>query len=238
MVGSDEQGGTNPWGRVPPPPSGEVPPPPAGTSPPAGAPAAGSDDYPGGTGWQDGGSTDLGGPDGMDPGSSPFPPPRRRIRIGTILRFGFLAVIAGSALYAWLGSADRDGDGSITRAGDLAATELRAGDCFDDPGMQEEIDGVRALPCDEPHDHEIYHEFEHADGDAPPSPEVVNQRIGEECVRAFDTFVGTVYMESDLDFFTFEPTEEGWRQGDRTVQCALYAMDGSKLNGSARDARR
>lgn len=205
---------------------GTVPPPPSSGQQP-------EDFYPGGTGWQEGSGFDP-----SDPASSPFPPPRRRVGIGTLLRLGLVLVVVGAGVVGWLGRADRDQDGAVTRAGELSAMELRVGDCFNDPGDQPEVAAVQAIPCAEPHDNEVFHAFQYADADSPPTQEAAYQRISEECLPAFNAFVGTPYEESDLDFFTFEPTEAGWRDGDRTVLCSVYAMDGSQLTGSARGAAR
>lgn len=212
---------------------GALPPPPGGGQP--------QGDYPGGTGWQEIGGAGPAYPGGggpSDPASSPFPPPRRRGRVGMVLRVGVVVVLGGIALASFLGRADRDDEGAVDRAGELSAMDLRVGDCFDDPGDAPEVAAVQAVPCAEPHDNEVFHEFQHPDADSPPSQDAAFQRIGEECIPAFNTFVGKAYEESELDFFTFEPTEAGWREGDRTVQCSVYAMDGSKLTGTARGAAR
>lgn len=220
--------------------AGTLPPPPVGDGF-----STGAESYPGGTHWQDLQAGDPGGGPGGGPGGEPVgdpnapptPPPRRRGRIGTVVRVGILLLVAGGALAGWLGSANRDDDGAIAKGGDLAATELRVGDCLDSPEATQ-VTEIRAVPCAEPHDLEVYHEFEHADAERPPSrPEAIGV-IEQECVPAFDAFVGVPYIDSDLDFFTFEPTIQGWQEGDRTVQCAVYALDGSKLTGSARGARR
>lgn len=232
MGGAKRRRGQDVAGALPPPPVGD------GFAPVV-------DAYPGGTNWQGLQNGDPGGEPGGAPGwepdgapnGDPSPPPRRWRRIGTVVRVGILVAVAGSALAGWLGMADRDDDGAITKAGDLAATELRVGDCLDDPGTTQVTD-IRAVLCDEPHDLEVYHEFEHADAERPPfRPEALSV-IELECVPAFDAFVGVPYIDSELDFFTFEPTTQGWQEGDRTVQCALYALDGSKLTGSARGAQR
>lgn len=68
---------------------------------------------------------------------------------------------------------------------------MRVGDCLDDPGAQTEVTEIRAIPCAEPHDLEVYYEFEHADADSPPSPDAAFALIEQECFPAFETFVGT-----------------------------------------------
>lgn len=145
-------------------------------------------------------------------------------------------VLVGGGLITYLGQAERDDSGAIVGAGTVAAFELRVGDCFDDGELGDEdiveFENVAAKRCDEPHDNEVFYSYE-LSGDTLPSNEVVMEQAGAVCVEEFDAFVGVVYEESELDFFPMWPTQGAWDQGDRTVTCALYSLDGTKLTGSA-----
>lgn len=114
----------------------------------------------------------------------------------------------GIAVAGYLGQADRDDAGAIVSAGDVAADDLRIGDCFDDGEISDEdvveVGAVGARPCGEPHDNEVFHTFE-LTGDTLPSDDAIMQQAGEVCIEVFDTFVGTVHEESELDFFPMWP---------------------------------
>jgi hypothetical protein len=145
-----------------------------------------------------------------------------------------VALTGALALTASACQAERDADGTIVGAGTLAADELGVGDCFDDEptdGEVTEILDVPAVPCDEPHDNEVFHAFE-LDGDELPSEAEIEERVDEECLPAFDRFVGTAYEESELDLVSIWPTAGSWDDGDREVLCAVYALDLSKLEGT------
>ena len=58
------------------------------------------------------------------------------------------------------------------------------------------------------------------------------------CLEQFTPFVGSDFLESDLDLFPITPTAQSWDEGDRVVYCALYAVDLSKLTGSMRGSGR
>jgi hypothetical protein len=191
--------------------------------------------YPGGQGWQ-GLSTGEGG---APSGPLPPPPPKRRMGWTALRVVVVIAVVFGGAMWTFLTAADRDQDGSITEAGELDVLALEVGDCFDDPEQGvTEVESIRALPCDQPHDNEVFHEFELPEGAELPSREAIDEQIGTRCLPAFDEFVGIAYEDSALDVFTFEPTAGSWRQGDRTVTCAVYDLSGDKLVGTARGAAR
>jgi hypothetical protein len=132
----------------------------------------------------------------------------------------------------------RGPDGSLTEAGEISVFDLREGDCFDDPeDAATQVETVWAMPCTEPHDNEIYLVFDLPDG-AYPGVTAIDQASDERCFNAFESFVGVDYFESELEYFPVTPTPQSWGTGDRTVYCALYALDLSKLTGSMRGSGR
>jgi hypothetical protein len=109
--------------------------------------------------------------------------------------------------------------------------DLEDGDCWDDPETtSDQVNEVEVLPCSEPHDNEIYHVFDLADGDFDATAVEEGARSG--CLDEFDAFVGLPYADSELDVFAIWPTEESWAEGDREVLCSVYAIDLRKLVGS------
>lgn len=150
-------------------------------------------------------------------------------RITTIVTTAALALVTASALAGCSiigdllgpGSAVRDDEGQVVEEGDVDVFSLAIGDCFDDEGSAEEVTSVPIVPCDQPHDNEVFHEFEIADGEF-PGDDAVSTEADEKCVAAFDAFAGIAYADSTLDVFSLRPTAAGWEQGDRLVQCAIY----------------
>jgi hypothetical protein len=154
-----------------------------------------------------------------------------------VLAVLLVVVIGAVALVTVFGQAERDEEGDIADAGSLEVEELQVGDCFDQPsvgspGQVEQVFTVDAMPCSEPHDFEVFHTYE-LTGTELPSDDAVMSEAGDRCVAAFETYVGTSFEESELDFGIMWPTPESWGAGDRTVMCSLQTMDGSKLEGSA-----
>jgi hypothetical protein len=133
-------------------------------------------------------------------------------------------------------------DGRIVDAGALNASELAIGDCFDDgvSAATEEatdIGDVTARPCDEPHDSEVFHTFDLQSDELPTDDEIMDEAYAT-FDGAFETFVGTTFEGSELDYGVIWPNHRGWKAGDRTVTCALFSLDGSKLEGSVRGSGR
>jgi hypothetical protein len=143
---------------------------------------------------------------------------------------GLIAV--ATAIGGWYFSAGRNASGGIDRAGDLSAVELRIGDCFDlkDPDA-EELDDVAARPCNTEHEFELYYIATLPAGPY-PAESVFDSYFDTQCIPNFATYVGKPYAESALDVYWLVPTEFGWDEGDRTIQCAIFSPNQSRLTSS------
>jgi hypothetical protein len=136
------------------------------------------------------------------------------------------------------GEPSRDASGQIDEAGDASVFALQVGDCFDDDTSFEDlVTDVPVVPCDEPHDNEVFQELELPDGAFPGRDAVIETSL-LRCIDAFQPFVGISYLESDLEIFPITPSSTSWDGGDRVVYCVLYAADLSELIGSMRGAER
>ncbi|HYM52990.1 MAG TPA: septum formation family protein [Candidatus Dormibacteraeota bacterium] len=157
---------------------------------------------------------------------------------GVVRRFGWVIVVAVVAIAGFAFSAGRDDSGAISRGGNLAITDLRAGDCFNLRDREaEEIGEVDAKRCNEPHQFEMMFV-----GDMPagafPSDEALTDFTVANCLPAFEAYVGLAYETSRYDLYQFAPTLDGWNSGDHALQCALFDPLNDELSGSLRAANR
>ena len=110
---------------------------------------------------------------------------------------------------------------------------IGVGDCYDDPPT-DEVARFDVVPCDQPHDNEVFHVFD-APGGRYPGREGLLDLSAVECRGgAFSDYVGASLDDSDLRVFQVLPTRQTWDRGDREVVCVLYAPGGRKITGSAR----
>ncbi len=170
-----------------------------------------------------------------------------RIGGGLLIRLLLVGVfIGGGAIWGFFTSADRGSDGAIVDSGTLDADELQVGDCLDWPGSGgdgvEVFESVRARPCSEPHDMEVYAvlEYPSVSGTSYPGDEILTDWGFDKCFGGFQQYIGAAYQSvPDIDITIFWPSEEAWDQDDRTVHCLMIPYeDGVKLTGSllGRDA--
>lgn len=151
-----------------------------------------------------------------------------------------LALTGCSALEGILGggSADADRDeetGQVTESSTVDIFSLKLGDCkmASETGLIEDADIV---PCDQPHDEEVYYEIKMDDGEF--SEEAIDT-ASQECIgEPFTTFVGIGFNESALDVYPITPTQQTWDElNDRVVQCVISDPAGpteGSLAGAAR----
>jgi hypothetical protein len=146
-------------------------------------------------------------------------------------------VVVGSVA-GWYFGASRSSTGEISRGGDLTANDLRVGDCYDlkDPAA-EQVEDVTARPCTDEHEYEMFFVGSLPDG-AYPAVDALESYVGDNCVPAFDTYVGKVYAESELDIFWFYPSSDAWSEGDRSIQCAAYHPRIHRLTESLKGSNR
>jgi hypothetical protein len=153
------------------------------------------------------------------------------------------ATVAAVALWAVLlaGCGDdgpeRAEDGGLVEAGPVGVHDLEVGDCFDDPadladgapGEALEVDGV---PCDDPHDNEVFALVSVPGDGAYPGPEEIQDEGRARCATQLAGYVGNdPPARVEVVAYLF-PTEDAWDDGDRGVVCVLYHASEPKLVGS------
>ncbi len=120
----------------------------------------------------------------------------------------------------------------------ISVFELRDGDCFmlpPDDGSGIVTDDVWVVPCELPHEFEVYYLFDVAGPEAPYPGDAELAAIWEQrCLQEFEPFVGMDYEFSGLDAGALYPTRESWQEGDREVLCYVFDFFGDMLTGSMR----
>ena len=162
---------------------------------------------------------------------------RRAILSATVVAVA-LALGGCSAIGDLLGDEPaRDEAGQVTEATTDDAFALKVGDCLDSADLGELVEEVPFIPCDEPHDSEVFAVTDLA-GDEYPGDEAVETQATEFCRGQSQSFVGPGWDESELDMFPMYPLEEGWNEiGDREVLCLVVDLEGG-ITGTLKGAGR
>lgn len=130
-------------------------------------------------------------------------------------------------------SGDDDGAPVIDLTEDSIGTCLDFGDTID-----AEITSLPAVPCGEPHTHEIY-AVSFSDSATYPGLEALEADAQAKCLGAFESYVGVSAFDSELFFSWLVPTLNSWdRDDDRQIVCVIGEGNGAPLVGSVRNIGR
>ena len=157
------------------------------------------------------------------------------------LRYWWIPALVIALAVGYFTTARRDDAGAIADGGTLSVEDLRVGDCFvfvGDDEQAEEISEVDARPCGEAHEYEIYHVATVPGEGGYPSEDEWITHIIDACTPSFEEYIGRSYETSVLEIVPFTPTEAGWNDGDRVIQCAVLDPGDPELTASLRDANR
>jgi len=140
------------------------------------------------------------------------------------------AIFATASLVGCSGVGDiLEGDGAqrdeetneVTEEGTDSVFDIALGDCILEPDG-EQISDVTVVPCSDPHDYELYYEFELPDGEY-PGDQAVSDQAAAECEAQFEPFAGIAFNDSATLWYNFfSPTTNSWSDGDRLIQCLIY----------------
>ncbi len=117
-------------------------------------------------------------------------------------------------------------------------SELVAGDCIEVP-VGDDIGALERLPCEEPHDAEVFAVVVHPDAPDTPYPgsDALVAYAGESCLgQIFTDYVGVTRDQSQLKHFEIVPQQSAWDDGRRQLVCAVDAD--APLTGSIRGSAR
>jgi hypothetical protein len=124
-----------------------------------------------------------------------------------------------------------------------SAGDLKVGDCFDVPSLQTQgamVKDVQHHPCSELHSGEVYFKG-NVPGDANaayPADDAFDAFARDRCVPEYRGYTGRDFdSDETYDIQYLTPTTDGWKDGDRTVDCIVLRIDGQSFKGSVKAAR-
>lgn len=126
--------------------------------------------------------------------------------------------------------------GLVTSCGFLGGgtPSAEVGDCLLSESLSESrISELPTVDCGEPHDLEVFHVYDMADGDYPGFDEAGDLAY-EGCLEEFEAYVGVAPEESSLLATPLFPTDEGWERQDREAICILVSPE--NVTESLRDS--
>jgi hypothetical protein len=122
--------------------------------------------------------------------------------------------------------------------GQKSSLQVAVGDCFSLDRLVS-IEEVATIPCQLPHDIEVYAVFEDPGppGSAYPGIDVLHKRVRVQCEQLYEGYVGVPWSKNaPTRIDTFIPEDSYWRLNIRTEFCGLRHLRDQQLVGSYRHA--
>jgi hypothetical protein len=148
---------------------------------------------------------------------------------GLVLSACWTVVIALVVVAALTAAPNRDEAGAVTDPGQAHVQSLQVGDCIDGLADQTVVSAITFRPCAEPHQAEVFAQFELPTGPW-PGPEAVVQLAEDGCGQRVPDLTGHPQLAT-LGMFTLTPVENAWAM-DQTVTCLVLDTTGLTLTGS------
>lgn len=131
-------------------------------------------------------------------------------------------------------------DGAIVASGEVDVFGVRVGDCLDLDATEAtaaQITDLAAVPCTQPHRHEVFHVGDVAGFDVYPGPSELSSTSDGQCLGAFEDYVGVPYLDSDVQFTYLYPSLASWQdEEDREIVCILVSTSPQTRSLAAPDA--
>jgi len=105
----------------------------------------------------------------------------------------------------------------------VSVLELEVGTCLNDVDqpLAQDLTEIPSVPCDQPHQSEVFAEVVLDDGEYPGVDEVT-ALAQDACMVEFEQFVGLDFAASGLNYHYYYPTASSWAVGDRAVYCVVF----------------
>ncbi len=105
----------------------------------------------------------------------------------------------------------------ISDKGSVSATDVKAGDCLAQLPASGLVITVDTAPCSEPHTGEIFSVMKMPDGDFPGQFAI--EEYQNKCAPELARYSPNAAADPGVGLFVLYPSEDSWKQGDRTVTC-------------------
>ncbi|MFB6726533.1 DUF4190 domain-containing protein [Kribbella sp. NPDC056345] len=145
----------------------------------------------------------------------------RGLAIAGIAISGVWVLLIGVGIVVALATADepdRDASGQVTTTTNVKPTKLKVGDCVASVQEDEEIRGMKLVPCSGPNGGEVYAVFQLPAGKW-PGLAAVQATVEKECSARWAALKRKTDKPSDI--FLLAPVESSWSLGDRGASCLV-----------------
>jgi hypothetical protein len=119
------------------------------------------------------------------------------------------------------------------------ALDVSTNECMqiDPKGLSPDVSKLPIIDCSKPHTHQIFFTYQDTD-DVFPGMTALEATAQQQCLTAFQPFVGISFVDSTLFVTWIVPSLDSWNdKKDRAILCVLGLKNGGTLTGSAQGTK-
>jgi hypothetical protein len=154
-------------------------------------------------------------------------PKRKRGPVLLYIRLGVFVLVLIVGGISWAVSnahkSKRDSGGTISKAGNLDAVSLHAGDCYEkptDPSVP--FSSVKAIPCTQPHNAQAFYSFTYPGATSvAPTDDELTSTAQPQCENAAKTKVDQSKLPQNAQPSMLFADDSTWSQGYHDITCVF-----------------
>jgi Domain of unknown function (DUF4190)/Septum formation len=123
----------------------------------------------------------------------------------------------------------RSSSGQVTQPGVTSVYSLRTADCLQNPGARLGIRTVRVVPCDQPHNAQVFAVFPVA-GSGYPGTTALQRRAAVGCHARIAGSINRSLITNSMTLQYLYPESQSWAAGHQSITCLV--VDSANMTSS------
>lgn len=148
---------------------------------------------------------------------------------GLILSGLWLVVIIAVIAIGLAAGPQRSASGQLTQPGVTSVYALRTRDCLQNPGARLGITNVRVVPCDQPHNAQVFAVFPVA-GSSYPGTAALQRQAAAGCHARIAGSINRSLITNSMTLQYLYPESQSWAGGHRSITCLV--VDSASMTSS------
>jgi len=148
---------------------------------------------------------------------------------GLILSGVWLVIVIAAIAISAGTSSQRSASGPATQPGVTSVYSLRTGDCLQNPGARLGITSIKLVPCDQPHNAQVFAVFP-VPGSGYPGAVALQHRAAAGCHARIAGSINRSLITNSMTLQYLYPESQSWAIGHRSITCLV--VDSSNMTTS------